>query len=324
MTSTTGADDVGFVHPALFYRSPKEYLDGLIPFITDGLAAADPVLVAVPGSNLAALSNALGDAAEQVTMADMAEVGRNPGRILGGVLSAFADDHRDRSVRMIGEPIWPTRSDAEYSACVVHEALINAAFDGDCDARKVTVLCPYDATHLDERALADARSTHPILWSVGSTETVSADYAPDEVVDRYNEPLPSSPVAVNYTVRASSDLNGARRFVTRYGQFLGLSSDSIADLRLIASELATNSLQRTDMCRLALWPHNGHLICESRDTGQPDDPLTGRRPMSDDTRNGHGLFVLNAVADLVRTHTTNNGTTMHAYLRLDSSNNDAD
>ncbi|EUA22837.1 putative regulator of sigma factor domain protein [Mycobacterium xenopi 3993] len=62
---------------------------------------------------------------------------------------------------------------------------------------------------------------------------------------------------------------------------LGLSADGIADLQLIITELATNSLQHGNgKCWLAFWEHDGHLVCEARDTGFLDDPLAGRRPPS--------------------------------------------
>ena len=141
MSARRNGRPVGFVHPAVFYRSTREYLDTLVPFITDALALAHRVLVAVPGNNLAALCHALGNDVGAVTTADMTEFGRNPGHILGGVLRAFADQHRNRPVLMIGEPIWPTRTALEYPACVQHEALINMAFEG----RGLTILCPYDA-----------------------------------------------------------------------------------------------------------------------------------------------------------------------------------
>jgi hypothetical protein len=38
-----------FTHPALFYRGADEYLAGTIPFVRTGLAAGEPVAVAVPG-----------------------------------------------------------------------------------------------------------------------------------------------------------------------------------------------------------------------------------------------------------------------------------
>jgi hypothetical protein len=95
MTTTTKADLGPFAHPALFYNTQQEYPDRLVSFITEGLAAGNPILVAVPEPNLAALRDALGQAAADVTMADMTKAGRNPGRILGGVLSSFADQHPD-------------------------------------------------------------------------------------------------------------------------------------------------------------------------------------------------------------------------------------
>ena len=34
-----------FAHPAFFYRGHAEYLSGTVPFITEGLAAGEPVAV---------------------------------------------------------------------------------------------------------------------------------------------------------------------------------------------------------------------------------------------------------------------------------------
>lgn len=304
-----------FIHPALFYTSAQEYLDALVPFIADGVAKTHAVLVAVPGHKLPALRAALGDVAGAVTMADMTAAGRNPGRILGGVLSAFADKHAHRPVRMVGEPIWHGRSADEYPACIEHEALINLAFAG----RAVTVLCPYDATRLAPGVLDDARITHPLVWRPGEAERNSPAYSVDVALARYNRPLITSPAAVIYTARSLTDLAGARRFATRYGRLLGLSADSLADLRLIATELASGSLQfGGGTCRLAFWQHDGHLVCEARDVGRLDDPLAGRRPPGADTERGHGLYLINAIADLVRTHTGGQGTTIHVYLRLGS------
>ena len=103
-TTLTGADP--FDHPALFYRDEQEYLAGTLPFITEGLAAGTPVAVAVPTANLALLRDELGRDAERVRLLDMTEVGRNPGRIIPGVLRAFADAHPGRHVRIIGEHLW--------------------------------------------------------------------------------------------------------------------------------------------------------------------------------------------------------------------------
>jgi anti-sigma regulatory factor (Ser/Thr protein kinase) len=251
--------------------------------------------------------------AADVVMTDMTEVGRNPSRILGEVLSRFVDKHQGEPVRIIDEPMWPSRSELEYPACVQHEVLLNRAFTG----RDVTVICPYPVAQLDPEVIADARRTHPHLWQDGAFEHDNAAYAPEAMLARYNQPLASDATAVRYTARKLGDLGGARAFASAYAQWFGLSTDQAADLQLIASELATASLaQAGRTCRLALWRTDGHVVCEARDDGHPDDPLAGRRPYSSDNERGRGLYVVNAVADLVRTHTTADETTIHAYLRL--------
>ena len=302
-----------FVHPALLYRTQQEYLDCLLPFISDALEADQSVLVAAPGPNLAVLADGLGPLTAHVVMTDMTDVGRNPSRILGEVLSRFVEKHPDQPVRMIGEPIWPSRSEVEYPACVQHEVLLNWAFTG----QDVTVVCPYHVSQLDPEVIADARRTHPVLWQNGVLEHDNAAYAPEAMLARYNQPLSSDSSAVRYTARKLADLVGARAFAGAYAEWFGLSADQTADLQLIASELATASLTHVGgTCRLALWRHDGHVVCEARDDGYLDDPLAGRRTYGNDSDRGRGLYVVNAVADLVLTHTTAEETTIHAYLRL--------
>jgi anti-sigma regulatory factor (Ser/Thr protein kinase) len=300
-------------HTAFLYRTQREYLDSLLPFICEAVNADQAVLVAVPAPNLTVLADGLGPLAADVVLTDMTEVGRNPSRILGEVLSRFVDKHQGEPVRIIDEPMWPSRSELEYPACVQHEVLLNRAFTG----RDVTVICPYPVAQLDPEVIADARRTHPLLWQDGAFEHDNAAYAPEAMLARYNQPLASDATAVRYTARKLGDLGGARAFANTYAQWFGLSTDQAADLQLIASELATASLaQAGRTCRLALWRTDGHVVCEARDDGHPDDPLAGRRPYGSDSDRGRGLYVVNAVADLVRTHTTADETTIHAYLRL--------
>ncbi|MCV7064165.1 ATP-binding protein, partial [Mycolicibacterium vaccae] len=147
----------------------------------------------------------------------------------------------------------------------------------------------------------------------------SADYAVDAALQRCNQALATGPAPLTYTVSKAEDLAGARRHGGRYGRLLGLSADRIADLKLVITELATNSLQHGGgRSRLAFWEHSGHLVCEVRDLGFRDRSA-GRgaaRPMTGGP-GAVGLFVVNALADLVRTHTSPGGTTIHAYMRLD-------
>lgn len=173
-----------FVHPALIYRGDHEYVEATTRFVSDGVAAGEPVAVAVPGPRLDLIRGELGPLATDVRWIDMTRAGRNPGRIIPSVLRAFADAHRGGHVRIIGEPIWDGRTAVEYPACVQHEALINTAFGG----RDVTILCPYDARALPHDVIADAHATHPVVIS-GDRQSVSPAYDPDGVLARCNEAL---------------------------------------------------------------------------------------------------------------------------------------
>ena len=317
MTLSAHAQLAAYDHSALLYHSQGEYVDWLVRFISEGLDRAQPVLVAVPGDRLATLRRALGDAAADVTMADIMGIGRNPGRILAAQL-AFVERHPGQHVRIVAEPVWEGRTPFEYSACMQHEALANIAFEG----LEVTGLCPYDASCLGEKVLADVRLTHPQIWR-GGLRKHSPDYALDVALDQCNQPLTTNPAAVTYTVGEAADLAGARKCGNRYGRLLGMSAARVADLVLVATELATNSLHHADgACRLAFWYEAGHVVCEARDTGHWADPLAGRRPPAAHGLGPYGLFVVNAIADLLRIHTTPGGTTIHAYLRLDQSDDD--
>jgi anti-sigma regulatory factor (Ser/Thr protein kinase) len=311
-----GAADVTYAqggHEAFLYRTHQEYRDWLLPVIVDAVQAQHAVLVAAPAPNLVVLAEGLDGLANRVVMADMCEVGRNPSRILGEVLSTFAEKQHGEPVRMISEHFWPSRSEIEYPACVQHEVLLDQAFTG----ADVRVVCPYDVSQLTAEVVADVRRTHPTLRQDGVLENDNAAYSPEAVLARYNQPLSSDPSAVRYTARSLSDLAGARAFAGSYAQWFGLSPDQTADLQLIASELTTASLTHAGAtCRLALWRDDGHVVCEARDGGFLDDPLAGRRPYGSDSDRGRGLFVVNAVADLVRTHTAADETTIQAYLRL--------
>lgn len=311
MTTIGELDSGEFSHPALFYRDEASYLAGTVPFLLDGLAVGDAVAVAVPGENLARIEAALGDSAGDVKLLDMTEAGRNPGRILSGVLRAFADAHPG-PFRIIGEPVWAARSDDEYAAAVEHEALINAAFAG----RAGTILCPYDTASLKPSILADAEATHPVLLDE-SGKWGSAKYAPDDIVSTYNQPLiaPPSAPAMEF---ALTTLGAARRFAADIAADAGLRGTRLDDLTLAVGELTGNSVQHGGGSGvLRVWTEAHAVICQVEDKGRLADLLAGRTPASPRQLGGRGLLLVHHVSDLVRTHRTAEGTVIRAYFRTD-------
>src|SRR4051794_9407455 len=248
-----------FVHEALFYRDGDEYVAGTLPFVRGGLAAGEPVLVAVPPANAARLRTALNGEAGRVRFADMTSAGRNPGRIIPWVLHAFADEHAGGRVRIIGEPIWPGRTDTEYPACVQHEALINPAFEG----RPATILCPYDTVGLDPVVVADARATHPVLVDADGRRDSDAYAGADPVVAAYNRPLPAPPAGAVLLAYDAARLPELRRLVTAFGEQAGLDPTRGVDLLLAVNEVAANTVRHAGGTgELRLWREDGTVVAE--------------------------------------------------------------
>ncbi|TWP51688.1 sensor histidine kinase [Lentzea tibetensis] len=309
-----------FVHPALFYRDAEDYLSATVPFVVEGLAEGEPVAVAVPPPNLALLRDALATFENMIVFHDMSLVGRNPGRIIPGVLRAFADSHPGRHVRIIGEPVWPGRSENEYPACATHEALINKAFNG----RGATILCPYDVHRLSADVLRDAEATHPLVVD-DSGPRPSEHFAPEQVIARHNRPLlPPPPDAVRTEI--SGPVSQARRFTKEHALHAGFDPLRLDDLLLTITELVTNSIEHgSGNSTVHLWADDEAYVCQVADGGYISDPLAGRLPVGPERMGGRGLLVVNHLADLVRLHTTPSGTTIqvrftrsHAHNQLET------
>ncbi|MEE4542757.1 sensor histidine kinase [Streptomyces sp. V4-01] len=306
-----------FRHPALFYRGDAEYLDALVPFVRDGLDAGDRVAVAVPGERGELLRSALGAAdAARVRFTDMARAGRNPGRIIPSVLTAFCDDRAaasdaQRGVRIVGEPVWPGRTAVEYAACVQQEALINTAFEG----RPITILCPYDASGLPAEALADAHVTHPAVID-GGAERSSPDYDPQRAIAAHDL-APAQPADAACFPFERERLRDARQFAVASAAALGLTGRLLDDLALAVAELTTNSvLYGGGSGVVGVWAEDGQVVCQVQDAGLLADPLAGCRVPPPGRPGGRGLLMVHQIADLVRVHSGADGTAVRLFLAL--------
>jgi anti-sigma regulatory factor (Ser/Thr protein kinase) len=317
--SAAQPDHTGLVHEAWFYRDADDYAIGIARFLREGLELSEPTLVAVPGSRVDVLRSAMGPDSADVQFMDMAEAGRNPGRIIPTVLYAFTQTHPARRVRIVGEPIWPGRSAAEYRAALQTEALINIALAG----YEATILCPYDCHGLDGTALAQARQTHPMLLE-GSQRVLSVDYRdPRAVADESLRFLPDPPEwwGDMLVFRSENDLAGIRQFVEGRALRAGLPADRVTDLCLAVNEVATNTLVHTHAAGvLSLWQdlETYSLVCEVSDSGRLRDRLIGRIPPHRSQPHGRGLILVNELCDLVEMPTggIGTGTTVRLHMRL--------
>ncbi len=132
----------------------------MLPFIREGVAADEPILVALLPDVTSEVRDELGDDSRWVTFVDMADLGANPARIIPAWRQFLAARRQGGPVRGVGEPIWPGRRPAEMAEAVLHEGLLNVAFD---DGPGWRLLCPYDAERLPADLIAEARRTHPTV-----------------------------------------------------------------------------------------------------------------------------------------------------------------
>jgi anti-sigma regulatory factor (Ser/Thr protein kinase) len=292
-------------HAAFCYRSQPEYAAAIVAFIQAGLAAGEPALVAVPGAKLQVIRDHLDDGPGEVVFTDMAELGRNPARIIPEV-RAFADKHPGQRMRFACEPAWPGRSAAEICEAARHEALVNLAFA----QTPITILCPYDASGLPGSVLAGARRTHQEPAASGATGQTWRDNLPPEC-DRPLSPPPAGADAHAY----DTDLASVRRLVAGHARRAGLTGDRTVDLVLAVNEIAANTISHTTGGGvLHIWHTPEEIVCQVHDQGEITDPLAGRVRHGPDDR-GHGLWLVNQVCDLVELRTGPAGTTARMHMR---------
>jgi anti-sigma regulatory factor (Ser/Thr protein kinase) len=302
-------------HDALFYTGAASYRSGCLDFVRAGLEQDEPVLVAVPQPGLGLIRCALTTAeAERVRTADMAQAGRNPGRIIGTVLTAFVREHAGRRVRIIGEPIWAGRSVDEYPACAEHEALINVALSDS----PAYILCPYDVRRLKREWLTDATRTHPTLAADGERWESPAYTDPVALAAWFDQPPePAPPHADVLVIGPTTGPSTARRFVHDYAQATGMSEGRLRNLRTAVQELVVNTVVHAGGSGLLMvWTQGRQVVCQVQDGGRITDPLVGRRAPAPAAA-GHGLFTVHQVCDLVRVHRRRDGTLVRIHVNFD-------
>jgi anti-sigma regulatory factor (Ser/Thr protein kinase) len=301
-----------FVHEALYYGDLDEYLAGTLPFIRGGLAADEPVLVAVPAGNLALIRERLGADAARVRFLDMADAGRNPNRIIPWVLRAFVEEHWPIRVRIIGEPIFVGRTPDEIGLCVQHEALINVALMG-MDA---IVLCPYDVAAMPD-IIADAEHTHPVVVDRDGSRRPGEYLDPHIVVSGYNRPLPEPSGVEDALVFDLRRLGDLRSVVGQHATDAGLPPDRVRDLQVAVTEIGTNALTHggPGLATMRAWSDCSRVVYEIRGAGHIADPLAGRIVPPVTAKRGRGLLVANRLCDLVQTHTLPSGTVTRLHVR---------
>jgi anti-sigma regulatory factor (Ser/Thr protein kinase) len=299
-------------HDALFYDGADEFHTSVLDFVEAGVAADSPVLVVASRDKIERLRPVVDSSL--VALADMADVGRNPARIIPA-WRAFVDGYPSRAVRGVGEPITPDRPADELVECQHMESLLNHAF---VDADDFWLRCPYDVGVLEPEVVEEARRSHPVIVH-GDADDVSASYVEaDDGPSLADAQLPEpTAVAAAFTLRPGR-LAELRTFVARQATAAGLTSRRVDDLVLAANEIACNSLLYAGGgADVRIW-RDHTVVCEVRDAGVITDPLIGRVLPGAEEHDARGVWIANQVCDMVQVRSSVAGTTVRLHVRPDS------
>ncbi|HEX6255528.1 MAG TPA: sensor histidine kinase [Euzebyales bacterium] len=300
-----------FRHDALLYDGAVAFDDAVSPFLTDAVALGEPVLVVAAADRIERLRSWADH--DLVTLADRAQVGRNPSRIIPA-WHALVDAHPGRAVRGVGEPISAVRADGADLVEHQHaEALLNVAF---AEADGFWLRCPYDVSDLSTAIIDEAERSHPIVVD-GRHERASQTYpGVDAIRPVLDEPLPEPPrTAVGHVLRPGR-LAQLRAFVRAEARSAGLAPERVDDLVLAANEVASNSLMYAGGgADVRMWVTAEGVVCDIRDGGSITDPLMGRMAPGADEHDARGLWIVNEVCDLAQVRSSTAGSVVRLHVR---------
>ena len=276
MTLAPHLPHAAFEHRALFHEGLDELVASLAPEVSAGLADGARVLVCLDAPAQRALSSAV-EGSDAVTFLSNDVRYARPATAMGA-LNEFVSG----AIAAGAPAVWSVGAigfDGSVDDQQWHryEAAVNDVL-ADLPLRAV---CTYDTSALPAAVLAAARTTHPTVaddgarrasehFRSGPTLDPQAALHLAALVRRCGDPLFDDEVTTSSAVR------------DRLRQLLGpdLAPARLADLHLVASELATNAFRHgRPPVRCAVWSDDAHVIVRVEDRGIGlADPYAELRP----------------------------------------------
>lgn len=304
----------GLVHRAMVYERDDAFMRTAVPFVREGLAYDETLLVIGTAAGNAGLRAALGHCADAVEFHDSAGWYTQPTRTIAAY-NSFILDHLGERIRVVAEPGWRSGTSFEVAEWTRYESMVNLAF-AEIDA---SVLCTYDRRNTPAGIIDGALRTHPELTGDAGTRPNGAYLDPCAVYAGVDgTPLDPPPPHAATAQVSGSDLSDLRCFVAGHARGHGLSPARLNDLLVAATEIATNAVRHGRppvACRL--WTDGDDLVVEITDGGRWSPPtMTGFLP-PDQGMSGFGLWAVRMLCPLVQLRTGVDGTLVRLRVRPD-------
>lgn len=267
----------GFFHEAAFYSSDQEFLEIVVPFLTDGLEAGEPVVSAFARHNQTLLRDVFG-AGSGIRFIDAGLLYARPAsavhryrRMLGEYVKAGV-----RQIRTAGEIPHPGTG-APWDWWARYEAAVNRAYDD----YPLWGLCPYDTRLVPGASLEDVRRTHPYIATRTGHLVNPGHVEPGEFLtghtSSWRDRLEDDPPLARFTDPTPAQV---RDTLLAAGGSTLLSANDLRGLVLGASEAVTNAVRHgVPPVTVRLWCSPRRIVVAVTDTGPgPGDPYAGLVP----------------------------------------------
>jgi CheY-like chemotaxis protein len=167
----------GCRHEALVYSSADDLAAGAVPFLRQGLARGEDVLVVLREAGRSVVEQALGGDARRIEFEDAVTWYQSPEHAFQQY-TRYLGDRLERGasrVRVVAEVLWPQSSaTADVAGWKRYEAGISSAMA----SVPVSFICTYDTRELPTTIVTDARRTHPVLRTATGARP-NAHYMPE-------------------------------------------------------------------------------------------------------------------------------------------------
>jgi anti-sigma regulatory factor (Ser/Thr protein kinase) len=308
MRSGPAAGQDGLFHEAAFYRSDEEFLEIVLPFLRDGVAAGEPTVSVFDAPNQDLIRRALGPRTDVVFLNGgphyrrPASAIRRHREMLSGYVAAGAEQ-----IRIAGAVPHPGVG-VPWEWWARYESAVNNLYD----EFPMYGLCPYDTRTAPDTVLDQVRRTHTHMVTADGRREPSPTYQDPHdflatAVTPWIEPIEAYRPAVDLADPLPAH---ARERVGALQAMAGLTEEDLNGLLLSVSEAVTNALVHgRPPVRLQAWAAPGRIVVTVTDRGPgPADPAAGLMPTVGP--GGLGLWLTHQLCAYVSLQRTADGYTI--------------
>ena len=297
-----------FAHEAFVYSCEEEALARCVPFVEEGLARDEPVVVVAGEPVREAIADSLGNEVKRLAVLAPSEEWWQGGF---GTLAAYDRDLQGlratgRPWRLIGEPTWLALPGGRVWSRF--EAVANEAYA----ELPYYSLCLHDTRRLEPDIIDAVLRTHPLTWG-GAGPVPSPVYEDTATYLHRVEPAWSARPSDAATWQVA-DARAGRDAVE---QALGaqLRTGRGQDVLIAVNELVSNAVRAAGEAELSTWREGGGMVWEVADAGPGlHDPIAGYVPPGLDLDSGRGLWLARSLSSDATVRPTGPGTAVRLWF----------